>query len=237
MSRIILIAIILAGVVFWWQWNNTDSPEHRKRLLQRSGISVLIVAILLLVLTGHMHWLGAVLAGLLAFVRQNLSLLVRYSPLIAQLFRSRASASNSYTVNTRFIQMKLDHTTGKLTGSVLAGEFMGRSLDDMNNNELDQLLHLCRNNDLDSARLLDSYITTRFGAHSRGYSSSASRTESGMSAEEALQVLGLSGSPTKDEITQAYRKIMQQLHPDRGGNEYFAAKANQARDVLNKRFA
>lgn len=57
-----------------------------------------------------------------------------------------------------------------------------------------------------------------------------------MSVDEALQILGLSGSPTRDEITQAYRKVMQQLHPDRGGNQYFAAKVNQARDVLNTRF-
>lgn len=243
MSRIVLIALVLAGIVFWWQWTNTADPVQRKRLIQRSVISGLIVIILLLVFTGHMHWLGAVLAGVLAFVRQNLGLLVRYSPVIAQLYRSHASASkspNSSTVNTKYILMKLDHDTGKLSGSVLAGEFKGRLLDDMSKPELARLQTWCGQYDTDSARLLDSYIVARFGDQTGSgrseYGKSASRSASDMSVDEALQVLGLTGSPTKEEITQSYRKIMQQLHPDRGGNEYFAAKANQARDILNAKF-
>jgi hypothetical protein len=184
-----------------------------------------------------------VLAGVLAFIRQNIGLLVRYSPVITQMYRSHASSSrstNSSTVGTRFIQMNLDHVTGKLSGKVLAGEFKGRMLDEMNKNELDRLADFCRQQDTDSARLLESYVAARFGEQagpgSGGQGRSAGHTETAMSVDEALQVLGLQGAPTKEEITGAYRKIMQQIHPDRGGNEYFAAKANQAREVLNTRF-
>lgn len=243
MSRIVLFALVLAGIVFWWQWTNTPDPVQRKRLLQRSVIGGLIVVILLLVMTGHMHWFGAVLAGVLAFVRQNIGLLVRYSPVITQMYRSHASTSkttNSSTVGTRFIQMNLDHVTGKLSGKVLAGEFKGRMLDLMSKSELDRLADFCRQQDTDSARLLESYMTARFGEPAGpgvgGQGRSAGRPEAAMSMEEAMQVLGLQGSPTKEEITNAYRKIMQQIHPDRGGNEYFAAKANQARDVLITKF-
>jgi len=243
MSRIVLFALILAGIVFWWHWTNTPDPEQRKRLLQRSVIGGLIAILLLLVMTGHMHWFGAVLAGVLAFIRQNIGLLVRYSPVITQMYRSHASSSrstNSSTVGTRFIQMNLDHVTGKLSGKVLAGEFKGRMLDEMNKSELDRLADFCRQQDTDSARLLESYVAARFGEQagpgSGGQGRSAGRTETAMSVDEALQVLGLQGAPTKEEITGAYRKIMQQIHPDRGGNEYFAAKANQAREVLNTRF-
>lgn len=213
----------------------------RKRLLQQSIIGGVIIFLLMMVVSGHMNWMGAVLAGVLAFVRQNIGLIARYAPVITQFYRSHVSASqppDTSTVSTRFIRMNLDHVTGKLSGHVLAGEFQGRSLDTLNQTECDRLLDWCIKNDNDSARLLESYIASRFRAHSGSSKQNRSTGVSSgdMTVEEALQVLGLNANPSKEEITRAYRKIMQQLHPDRGGNEYFAAKANQARDVLNKRF-
>lgn len=53
-----------------------------------------------------------------------------------------------------------------------------------------------------------------------------------MSRNEALQVLGLPESATRDEITAEYRRLMKQLHPDRGGTDYLAAQVNEARRVL-----
>ena len=58
-----------------------------------------------------------------------------------------------------------------------------------------------------------------------------------MAIQEALDVLGLSGNVATGEITEAmildaHRKLIQKLHPDRGGNDYLAAKINQARDQL-----
>lgn len=60
---------------------------------------------------------------------------------------------------------------------------------------------------------------------------------SNMTTTEALDILGLAGSIDKGEITpvmvqDAHRRLIQKLHPDRGGNDYLAAKINQARDYL-----
>lgn len=54
-----------------------------------------------------------------------------------------------------------------------------------------------------------------------------------MSRDEAYAVLGLAPGAGEDDIRAAYRKLILQNHPDRGGSEYLAAKINQARDVLH----
>jgi len=233
MSKVVLTILILGGILFWWHYQNTPEQEQRKKLVWKTGLSVLIVISILLVVTGRMHWLGAVFAGFLAFLRQGAGVLLRYFPILTQLYRSRNPVS---TVSTPILEMNMDHGTGQLSGKVLAGEFKGRLLVELDKIQLAVLRDYCSRNDMDSVRLLDSYLVSRFGSESGDTSDERGRTMAGVSSEmtatEALQVLGLSGSPSKEEITRAYRKLMQQLHPDRGGNEYFAAKANQAREVL-----
>lgn len=53
-----------------------------------------------------------------------------------------------------------------------------------------------------------------------------------MSRDEALDVLGLRGSPSSDEIKSAHRRLMAKVHPDHEGSTYLASKINQAKDVL-----
>jgi len=54
----------------------------------------------------------------------------------------------------------------------------------------------------------------------------------GMSREQALEVLGLKDGYTKDDVIKAHRRMMQKLHPDRGGSDYLAAQINQAKETL-----
>ena len=57
-------------------------------------------------------------------------------------------------------------------------------------------------------------------------------SKQGMSREQALEVLGLKAGYTKDDVIKAHRRMMQKLHPDRGGSDYLAAQINQAKETL-----
>ena len=56
-----------------------------------------------------------------------------------------------------------------------------------------------------------------------------------MSYAEALTVLGLREGASQAEIRAAHRRLIQQMHPDKGGTDYLAAKINEAKDVLSRR--
>ena len=53
-----------------------------------------------------------------------------------------------------------------------------------------------------------------------------------MSKTEACEILGLDDNPTKEEVENAYKRIMSNYHPDKGGSSYLASKINAARDLL-----
>ena len=53
-----------------------------------------------------------------------------------------------------------------------------------------------------------------------------------MSVEEAMEVLGLKPGYKEEDVIQAHRRMMQKVHPDRGGSDYLAAQINKAKDTL-----
>lgn len=60
-------------------------------------------------------------------------------------------------------------------------------------------------------------------------------TSGKMAAAEAYEILGLKMGASDKEIIEAHRRLMQKIHPDRGGTDYLAAKINLAKKTLLER--
>ena len=140
------------------------------------------------------------------------------------------------SVRTSVLDMTLDHDTGEMHGTVLSGPFNGRELVSLTVLELQALMQDCVAANDRSEALLMAYMDRahpnwREAAQGAGGSTSQ-RTGGGMSANEALEILGLDEGASEDDIQKAYRNLMKQHHPDQGGSAWFAARINEARNVL-----
>ena len=174
--------------------------------------------------------------NLLVALRQLGPTLLRLFPMLASmkiLGGQTPAAGQSSTVESAILRMQLDHDSGELQGEVLRGTYQGWHLADMNREQLLELMAYCRQEDADSAQLLDSYLQRRFPGEAP-FQEAGGAADSGANIDrkEALAVLGLAEGASEEDIIAAHRRLMQKLHPDRGGNDYLAAKINQAKDLL-----
>ena len=239
MIRLIVLAGLALLLFFFFRW-----LSHQSRKVQWQAMAGLVAAVLMLfVVTGRAHWLAAVFAALLPFLRGALSLLA-HLPLLQRILgrrksaqsASRSSGTQTSTVRSRYIQMTLNHETGDIRGEVLEGQFKGRTLDQLQLVQLLQLLEECGEDD-ESAALLQAYLDRVYGddwrnqAGEKGHRD-ASRESGNMTREEALQILGLSSDASESDIIQAHRRLMKIMHPDRGGSDYLAARINLAKKTL-----
>ncbi len=81
-----------------------------------------------------------------------------------------------------------------------------------------------------ASRLLSGINLGRFGAGSA--QGRGGGHHENLSRQEALEVLGLEEGASEKEISEAYRRLMAQVHPDKGGSDWMAAKLNAARRTL-----
>lgn len=162
MFKILLFAVLVTlFIIMSARYKKMDAAQKRKtlwRLLTGAFLGVLV----LLVISGRLHWVGAALGALLPFLRTAYSLV---------------------------------------------------------------------------SQVLPYWLKHKKAQHTPQDEVPVAPPTSAMSTEEAINLLGLKGDITKGDITtdmvvEAHRHLIQKIHPDRGGNDYLAAKINQARDLL-----
>ncbi|NOR22940.1 MAG: DnaJ domain-containing protein [Desulforhopalus sp.] len=203
------------------------SPAHKSAAFLTSAGPLLLMAVGALLTFSRRGVIGMPLIFLgLSWWRRN---------------RSRRPASYSggrkSTVQSANLEMELDHDTGEIDGRVLTGRMEGARLSSLNEEELLSLYQeIC--SDTDSAALLISFLDRyhpnwRESADPDSFrkQNSASGSE-GMSTEEAFQILGLEPGASRQEIHQAWRRLIKGVHPDHGGSAFLTAKINTAKDVL-----
>lgn len=237
---------LLVGSLLIIRWFVSADPQTLVRAGKWALLGVISLLGLALVVSGRLQWaLGVAMAALpwlLPLLRAARS---------AKTYRRMAGAGGGRTsrVETRFLRMTLDHDSGDLDGEIIGGPWTGRNLSDLSVRDLVDLLVQWREEDQQSAQVLEAYLDRchppwREGASDAGgYGAGSaegegrSRGSSGgaegeMTREQAYQVLGLSSGASDSEIKDAYHRLIAVLHPDKGGSNYLAAKVNQARQIL-----
>lgn len=224
------VAILGGLLLLVYLFVNAD-PAKLARGLKWTALGIGIVLFTALLLTGRFNllWLPSLTLIPPLWRRMRSAFAGFGSP----------TAGSTSEVATPYLRMNLDHDTGTMAGTVLAGRFEGMRLAELSVADLISLLRECRAADSEGARLLEAYLDRlhpewrdEMGA---GQSAPPRGGAEDMTVAEAYEILGLQPGADEAAIRAAHHRLMMQLHPDHGGTDYLATKINRARDVLLKR--
>ena len=232
MSAFLLIIIALVAILLLGRILVNVNPGVLARGLKVSfGLLTMAIAAAFAI-TGR--WVFAIPTGMLGF-----ALLTGRGVFPGGGYRAQPSPGRQSTVRTRLVEMQLDHDSGDIEGRVLSGPFADRMLSEL---DLDDLIDLYQSADAQTQALLNAYLDRRFPGWRERVDPDAATgagevppAEGPMTEQQAEEILGLGSGASADDIRDAHRRLMKQFHPDRGGSTYFAAKINEAKDVLLRR--
>jgi hypothetical protein len=232
----LLFGIVLLVLVLWGlnAYSKAD-PKYLVKVMRPAGGILATLAAVFLFFRGHPEVaipLGMMGLGLLG-----------WGPFASTGWfqRTQKTPGQVSRVRSPFVEMELDHDTGSMRGTILAGAHAGASLDSL---DLATLAGLLAELDADSRALLAAYLDRREpGWREDAQDGAAPRQETGrpaarggkMTEDEAYQVLGVPPGAEAAEIKRAHRTLMKKLHPDQGGSTYLAAQINEAKEVLLRR--
>ncbi len=151
--------------------------------------------------------------------------------------RAKKRSGQTSRVRSAYLEMELDHDSGRMGGRVLAGRHQGAALEQL---DIQSLVSLLAEIDDESRALLMAYLDRRDSrwrqhAHADADLGRAAASGGKMSDQEAYQILGLEAGAGPDLIKRAHRTLMKKFHPDQGGTSYLAARINEAKEILLRR--
>ncbi|MBK1718755.1 molecular chaperone DnaJ [Thiocystis violacea] len=248
MVRVVLLIALVAAVLWLLHWFRSTPPERVSRVLRKTAFWGLIGVLAIAVLTGRLNPILAAMGAAIPLVLRAAQLL-RLFPVLRQLLRSlglddvigsakAGQPGQASAIRTRYLAMRLDHVTGALGGTVLDGPFKGRELSTLKLDELLRLHEFYRDSEAQSLALLEAYLDRehgeewREGVDPKANAGHASPKSAGLDETEARSILGVGAEADAEAIRAAHRRLMQRLHPDRGGSDYLAAKINEAKRRL-----
>lgn len=228
MAYVVLGIFVLIGLVLIVRGLRATSPKNLLRMVFFVAVVAVSGVIAFFAATGRLGPIGW--AALL------LPLILRWRQIMQGLknIRGPTPGQNS-DMETAYLRMTLEHDSGVLSGTVLAGKYEGRRLDEMPLDDLLDLLRECRVNDPPSATVLESYLDRIHGTDWRGAGGGgegAAASSGAMTRDQAYEILGLSPGASEADIREAHRRLLRANHPDRGGSTFLAAQINQAKDIL-----
>lgn len=226
--RALVLLLAMAGVYLTMRWF-LRQPQSTQA---RAGLSVIGLGLVILAAIGRLPWIVGVAGGFLPLL---VAVLRPWRQRRDERLHEQDSTGGQSVVETRFLRMTLDHATGEMAGQVLAGRFAGQAVEVLSQEQLLELLNDFVGEDDESAALLRAYLDRSYGTDWQEASRGDTNTEGlfgEMTRSAAHAILGLEEGASKEQIIAAHGRLIQRLHPDRGGSTFLAAKINQARDVL-----
>ncbi len=246
--RLILILVLPVLTYVWLRKLAIRFSLNQRQFNMLLVVAAVLIVVVVLIMLGRLpvQFIVAPIMVAATFLLRNVHLLIRLFPLF-QMFRTRtaksaygnAGTADASSIRTRYLLMKLEHNSGEMTGEVLEGTFRGAALSTLTMEQLLKLAGEC-SRDEDSLQILEAYLdrthpewrSQSAGAEEGWKQNAVSHSDSVMTEAVALEILGLAVGADQDAIVQAHRRLMQRMHPDRGGSDYLAKKINAARDFL-----
>lgn len=229
MPKLLLLVAIAISIWYWWSVIKRLKPEQRRSFIWRSAFWLVLGLSIVLVATGRMHWLGAGLAALIPLSKALFAFGLRALPFINILSRFKTSPSK---FRTNALLLEINFASRQVDGEILQGEFVGRRLSQLNSEEMQTLADWLKQTDRESYVLLQAFLMRSGGQRGAGSDQQQATDFADFSEAEAYNILGLEPDASKEDVIKAHRRLMQRLHPDRGGSDYLAAKINAAKDKL-----